>query len=69
MGDFLRSLHEEHGVVFHLGNTATSVDGDIAGNDCVARIKRVGRVLAVASIFRDVKSLQAEVAMERQAVL
>ena len=26
-GDFVRALHEEHGVVFHLGETATAVDG------------------------------------------
>ncbi len=27
MGDFVRTLHEEHGAVFHLGNTATAIDG------------------------------------------
>ena len=27
IGDFVRSLHEEHGVVFHLEETATAVDG------------------------------------------
>jgi apoptosis-inducing factor 3 len=26
-GDFIRSLHEEHGVVFHLGETVTAIDG------------------------------------------
>ncbi|MBV8509211.1 MAG: FAD-dependent oxidoreductase, partial [Xanthobacteraceae bacterium] len=26
-GDFIRTLHEEHGVVFHLGDTATAIDG------------------------------------------
>ena len=45
------------------------VDGDISGKDCLLRFKRGGRVLAVASIFRDVESLQAEVAMERGAVV
>jgi NADPH-dependent 2,4-dienoyl-CoA reductase/sulfur reductase-like enzyme len=27
LGDFVRSLHEERGVVFHLENTASSIDG------------------------------------------
>ena len=42
-----------------------SIDGDIASRDCVLRYKRGGRVLAVASIYRDVESLLAEVAMEQ----
>jgi NADPH-dependent 2,4-dienoyl-CoA reductase/sulfur reductase-like enzyme/nitrite reductase/ring-hydroxylating ferredoxin subunit len=46
-----------------------AVEGDIAGKDCVLRFKRDGRVLAVASIFRDVESLRAEVAMETRAVV
>ena len=45
----------------------TRVEGDIAAKDCLLRFKRDGRVLAVASIFRDVESLQAEVTMERDA--
>ena len=44
-----------------------SIDGDIAAKDCLLRYKRNGRVLAVASIFRDLESLQAEVTMERAA--
>jgi apoptosis-inducing factor 3 len=43
-----------------------AVEGDIAGRDCVLRYKRGGRVLAVASIYRDLASLEAEVAMERE---
>ena len=43
-----------------------AIEGDIAGKDCLLRFKRNGRTLAVASIFRDVESLQAEVAMERE---
>jgi len=45
---------------------AIEVDGDPAARDVVVRMKRGGRTLAVASIFRDVDSLQAEVAMELQ---
>jgi NADPH-dependent 2,4-dienoyl-CoA reductase/sulfur reductase-like enzyme len=44
-----------------------AIDGDIAGKDCLLRFKLDGRTLAVASIFRDVESLQAEVTMERDA--
>ena len=42
-----------------------AIDGDISAKDCLLRYKRNGRVLAVASIFRDVENLQAELAMER----
>ena len=42
-----------------------AVDGDIAGKDCLLRYKRGGRVLALASIYRDLESLQAELAMEK----
>jgi len=45
-----------------------AVDGDIAAKDCLLRYKRNGRLLAVASIYRDLASLQAELAMERQMV-
>ncbi|AZN98872.1 pyridine nucleotide-disulfide oxidoreductase [Mesorhizobium sp. M9A.F.Ca.ET.002.03.1.2] len=43
-----------------------AVDGDIIAKDCLLRFKREGRTLAVASIFRDIESLGAEVEMERQ---
>jgi NADPH-dependent 2,4-dienoyl-CoA reductase/sulfur reductase-like enzyme/nitrite reductase/ring-hydroxylating ferredoxin subunit len=43
------------------------VEGDIAKRDCVVRYKRAGRILAVASIYRDLDSLKAEVEMERLA--
>ncbi|HWL31220.1 MAG TPA: FAD-dependent oxidoreductase [Xanthobacteraceae bacterium] len=45
-----------------------AIDGDINGKDCLLRYKSGGRVLAVASIFRDVESLQAELALERGKV-
>lgn len=41
------------------------IEGDIASRDCLLRYKEKGRVMAVASIFRDVDSLRAEIAMER----
>ncbi|HEY8518730.1 MAG TPA: FAD-dependent oxidoreductase [Gammaproteobacteria bacterium] len=42
------------------------VDGDVAAKDCLVRYKRAGRTLAVASIYRDVDNLEAEVALERE---
>lgn len=39
--------------------------GDIAARDCLLRLKRNGRTLAVVSIGRDIDSLEAEAAMER----
>ena len=41
------------------------VDGNIAAKDCLLQYKSGGRVLAVASIYRDVASLEAELAMEK----
>jgi NADPH-dependent 2,4-dienoyl-CoA reductase/sulfur reductase-like enzyme/nitrite reductase/ring-hydroxylating ferredoxin subunit len=45
-----------------------AVDGDIAARDCLLKYNSKGRVLAVASIYRDLASLQAELDMERQAM-
>jgi NADPH-dependent 2,4-dienoyl-CoA reductase/sulfur reductase-like enzyme/nitrite reductase/ring-hydroxylating ferredoxin subunit len=42
-----------------------AIDGDIAAKDCLLQYKSGGRVLAVASIYRDLASLEAELAMER----
>jgi NADPH-dependent 2,4-dienoyl-CoA reductase/sulfur reductase-like enzyme/nitrite reductase/ring-hydroxylating ferredoxin subunit len=42
-----------------------AVDGDIAGRDCLLKYKSGGRVLAVASIYRDLENLKAELAMEQ----
>jgi NADPH-dependent 2,4-dienoyl-CoA reductase/sulfur reductase-like enzyme/nitrite reductase/ring-hydroxylating ferredoxin subunit len=42
-----------------------AIEGDIAGKDCTLRFKQKGRVLAVVTIFRDVESLQAELAIEQ----
>ena len=44
-----------------------AVEGDIQAKDCLLKYKKEGRVLAVASIFRDLDSLKAELAMERGA--
>ena len=43
------------------------VEGDINAKDCLLQFNSQGRTLAVASIFRDLENLQAELAMERAA--
>jgi NADPH-dependent 2,4-dienoyl-CoA reductase/sulfur reductase-like enzyme/nitrite reductase/ring-hydroxylating ferredoxin subunit len=44
-----------------------TIDGDVMAKDSLLRYKRNGRVLAIASIHRDIENLKAEVAMERDA--
>ena len=46
-----------------------AIEGDIAAKDCILRYKRSKRVLAVASIFRDLENLKAELAMERDGAV
>ena len=43
-----------------------AIDGDIAARDCALRYKRNGRIVAVATIYRDAESLMAEAEMERE---
>jgi apoptosis-inducing factor 3 len=40
------------------------IEGNIQSRDCLVRYRRNGKVLAVASIFRDVDNLREEAAME-----
>jgi NADPH-dependent 2,4-dienoyl-CoA reductase/sulfur reductase-like enzyme/nitrite reductase/ring-hydroxylating ferredoxin subunit len=46
---------------------ALEIEGDIKARDCLMRYRRDGKLLAVASIYRDVDSLKEEWAMERRA--
>jgi NADPH-dependent 2,4-dienoyl-CoA reductase/sulfur reductase-like enzyme/nitrite reductase/ring-hydroxylating ferredoxin subunit len=46
---------------------AIEIDGTIAAKDCLLRYTSNGRVLAAASINRDIESLKAEVTMELAA--
>ena len=45
-----------------------TIDGNIAARDCLLKYKSKGRVLAIASIYRDVASLQAELMMEQKGM-
>ena len=47
---------------------AIDIEGDIAARDCILRYRKNGRVLAAASIYRDIASLQAEMALESSRV-
>jgi apoptosis-inducing factor 3 len=44
------------------------ISGDVAARDCAIRFQRGHRTLAVATIYRDRESLEAEVQMERSVV-
>jgi len=44
-----------------------AIEGDIGNKDCLLRYRLGGKLLAIASIFRDKESLEAEIAMERDA--
>jgi NADPH-dependent 2,4-dienoyl-CoA reductase/sulfur reductase-like enzyme/nitrite reductase/ring-hydroxylating ferredoxin subunit len=46
---------------------AIEIEGDVMKRDCVVRYKLGGRVMAVASIYRDKDSLEAGVEMEERA--
>ncbi|MCK1739296.1 FAD-dependent oxidoreductase [Bradyrhizobium sp. 138] len=42
-----------------------AIEGSISGKDCLLKYRKGGRVLAVASIYRDLDNLKAELEMER----
>jgi apoptosis-inducing factor 3 len=46
---------------------AIDIEGEVIKRSCVVFYKLGGRVLAVASVYRDKESLEAGVEMERQA--
>jgi hypothetical protein len=45
---------------------AIEVEGDIDARNAVVRYRRDGKVLAVATVGRELQSLEAEAAMERE---
>ena len=45
---------------------AVEIDGSLEARDCDSAYKQGGRVLAVATIGRDTRSLEAELQMERE---
>ena len=61
MGDFVRALHEEHGVIFHLGDTVAAIDGKRA-------TLRSGGVLEADVVIVGV-GVQPRLALAKQAGL
>lgn len=68
---FFWSQHYD-AVIAYVGHAPSwdeiTVEGDIRNQDCTLRYRRGGRVVAVATIYRDVDSLNAELAMEQALV-
>jgi NADPH-dependent 2,4-dienoyl-CoA reductase/sulfur reductase-like enzyme/nitrite reductase/ring-hydroxylating ferredoxin subunit len=69
LGEFIKSLHEEHGVVFHLGHTATSVDRDVVVLDDGSRIEADLVVIGVGVRPRLDLAEQAGLAIDKGVVV
>jgi NADPH-dependent 2,4-dienoyl-CoA reductase/sulfur reductase-like enzyme len=61
LGSFIRSVHEQHGVTFHLGQTAVSIDNDAV---TLANDERIGADLVVIGI-----GVRPSIALAQQAGL
>src|SRR5204863_461534 len=67
IGRFVQSLHEAHGVVFHLGQTAAAAEKSrvrLSGGDTL-EYDRI--VVGVATVGRDRDNLRAEIELENAA--
>jgi NADPH-dependent 2,4-dienoyl-CoA reductase/sulfur reductase-like enzyme len=49
------------------GWDAIEIDGSIEKRDCAVGFKKDGKIIAIATIGRDIQALDCEVAMRRQA--
>jgi NADPH-dependent 2,4-dienoyl-CoA reductase/sulfur reductase-like enzyme len=49
------------------GWDAIEIDGDVMKRDCLVRYRKGGKVMAIASIYRDRQCLEVAAEMERQA--
>jgi NADPH-dependent 2,4-dienoyl-CoA reductase/sulfur reductase-like enzyme len=69
MGDFVRALHEEHGVIFHLGDTVTAIDGKRASLKSGGVIEADVVVVGVGVRPRLALAEQAGLAIDRGVVV
>jgi apoptosis-inducing factor 3 len=65
LGDFVRVVHEKHGVVFHLGHTATQIDANSVTLDNGEKVTAEFVVIGVGVRPRDELATKAGLAMER----
>lgn len=69
LGDFVRGVHEEHGVVFHMGRAARGIEGRVVTLD---NGERIGADLVVAGIGvrpNDELATQAGLAVDKGVVV
>jgi apoptosis-inducing factor 3 len=65
LGDFVRGVHEKHGVVFHLGHTATQIAANSVTLDNGEKLTADFVVIGVGVRPRDELAAKAGLAMER----
>lgn len=69
---FFWSMHHDMSILY-VGHAERwdqiEIDGQVGNQDCRVTYRRAGRVLAVATIGRDLESLQAEVALELEPAM
>ena len=69
MGDFVRALHEEHGVIFHLGDTVVGIDGKRATLKSGGVLEADAIVVGVGVRPRLALAEQAGLALDRGVVV
>ena len=71
MGDFVRALHEQHGVIFHLGDTVTAIEGKRAtlkvAGPCWRAGRRRGRAQAAPAARLALAEQAGTLALDRTA--
>ena len=69
LGDFVRALHEQHGVVFHLGHTARQIDAGVVTLDTGDMLAADFVVIGVGVRPRDELASKAGLTMDKGVVV